>query len=155
MIVDTLEQWPCYRFGPAWGRAMGYLESLGPDVADGRYEIDGAHVYAMVMSYETKCPDPPLFEAHRAYADVQAALSGTEALEWAPVGALAPTGPFDPDKDAGFYGKPAEVTRVELRPGLFALLLPHDAHMPGVMAGPAPEAVKKVVVKIRADLLVV
>lgn len=154
MIVDTLEQWSCYRLGPAWGRAMSYLESLGPDVADGRYEIDGEHVYAMVMSYQTKCPDPPLFEAHRAYADVQATLSGTEAIEWAHVGELDPTAPFDPDKDAGFYSKPlAGVTRVELRPGMFALLLPHDAHMPGVMAGPVPEPVKKAVVKIRADLL--
>jgi beta-galactosidase beta subunit len=38
-------------------------------------------------------------------------------------------------------------------PGIFIAFFPHDAHMPGVSVGDSPAFVKKVVVKIKAELL--
>ena len=38
-------------------------------------------------------------------------------------------------------------------PGTFVMFYPHDAHMPGLVFGDKPELIKKVVVKIKKELL--
>ena len=154
MIVDHLGNWNRYPLGAAWASAVDFVASLPPDAEEKRYPIQGEELYALVMSYETRNPEPPLFEAHRKYADVQTVLSGEEALEWALVDDLEVESPFDAAKDVAMYHRLEHgVTRVSLLPGTFALLLPHDAHIPGLVLADTRKRVKKVVVKIRVDLL--
>ena len=52
---------------------------------------------------------------------------------------------FDPDKDIGFYDGEAWFTL--LRKGMFAILFPEDAHLPGRYTD-KPKAVKKIVLKV-------
>jgi len=154
MIVDHLENWNRYPLGAAWASAVDFVMSLPPDAEEKRYSVQGEDLYALVMSYETRNPEPPLFEAHRNYADVQTVLSGGEALEWALLHDLEVESPFDAAKDVAMYHRLEHgVTRVSLLPSTFALLLPHDAHIPALVLADAPEQVKKAVVKIRVDLL--
>lgn len=154
MIVDRLEHWAAYPLGAAWECAVDFLTSISANAEEQRYPLQGDDVYALVMSYETRCPDSALFEAHRGYVDVQAVLSGSEALEWASIEELQVESPFDSDKDVELYRRCEKgATRVSLFPGTFVLLLPHDAHMPGLVLGDAPERVKKAVVKVRVELL--
>jgi len=40
-------------------------------------------------------------------------------------------------------------------PGIFVALFPHDAHMPSLMLGNTPECIKKVVVKVNVKLLII
>jgi YhcH/YjgK/YiaL family protein len=52
------------------------------------------------------------------------------------------------NKDNDFYKLEGDGEFYTLRAGYFTILKPQDAHMPG-MAIAAPQAVKKVVVKVR------
>ena len=79
-------------------------------------------------------------------------LSGEEIIGYAPALGLKAAGEFDESKDIVFFESVAEIGRTLLTPGMFAVYFPHDAHAPGISAGAAC-AVKKVVIKIRANLL--
>ena len=58
---------------------------------------------------------------------------------------LAPAGPYDRERDVQFYLGDAGF--LLLQQGMFAVMLPSDAHMPGVAVDGQPAAVKKIVVK--------
>ena len=60
---------------------------LRPDIhllSDGRVEIDGDRVFALVQRYETVMTDAPRFEYHRKYIDIQYIVSGEEVIGWVP-----------------------------------------------------------------------
>ena len=154
MILDRLDNADCYPLGAAWQTAIDFLKGLKPDAADQKYVLDGDDLFVLVMGYETRVPEPPLFEAHRKYVDIQALVTGEEAIEWAHINGLQVETPFDADKDAILYHRPPSgITRMELRPGVFAAFWPQDGHMPGLVLGDAPQTVNKAVVKINVELL--
>lgn len=154
MIVDTLKNHSLYPFGPAWEHAFAFLEGLAPDTPEGRYTIDGDAIFAIVMSYETSAPEAGVFESHRDYVDIQTVLAGGEGFECAFADTLEVETPYDASRDAAFYRRkvPGQ-SRVDVFPGTFVMLFPHDAHMAALMIGGRAERIKKVVVKVRAELL--
>jgi biofilm protein TabA len=115
---------------------------------DGRVDIDGDHVFALIQRYETVRIDAPKFEYHRKYIDVQFIVMGEETIGWAPAGAMQVTEAYDGEKDICF-GTVVEEQRshVRLRAGQLMVLWPEDAHAPKGAAG-APTAVMKIVVKV-------
>jgi biofilm protein TabA len=152
MIVDSLPRYSCYSFGPAWDKAFGFLRSLAPDCKAGRHEIEGEDIFALVSEYTTKAYSDARLESHCRYADLQVLLSGEEIIGYAPALGLKMAGEFDEAKDIVFYESAVETGRTLLTPGLFSVYFPHDAHAPGINSGVAC-SVKKVVIKIRANLL--
>lgn len=115
---------------------------------DGKYEIDGERVFAMVQRYETLVLAEPKFEAHRKYIDLQFLADGAELIGWAPLGKMAVVEVYDGEKDACFGAVPHGAwTPLRLGPGQLAVLDPEDAHAPRLAAG-IPGRVTKVVVKI-------
>lgn len=154
MIVDRLEHWGRYAFGAAWASAFEFIQSLEPDASDQKYALQGDDLYALVITGQTRPRADALLEAHRKYVDIQAPLVGAEGFEWAPTEGLATHTPYDASSDAALYKMPQRTLgRVDAHPGLFLALFPQDAHAPQLMVRGAPEAVKKVVVKIRVELL--
>ena len=95
---------------PRFHKALFFLK--GTDLAslpDGRVEIDGAAVYALVQSYTSKPEvDAPRFEAHRRYADIQVVVQGTEYIGWAAIEAMAFTTEYSEEKDIVRGTVPAE-----------------------------------------------
>lgn len=156
MIVDHISNWQAYKLGSAWEAAFKFLSELSPDAEEKEYAIDGDKIFARVMAYETKedFAENAVLEAHRNYADIQMALVDSERIAVWPTHTLKVKTPYNPDKDAEFYEfeKSADL-QLGMRPGTFALLLPQDAHMPGLHTGTVGAKVKKVVVKIALDLL--
>ncbi len=134
---------------PALRQAIGFLQQAHPqELADGRVEIDGDKVYALVQSYETAATDEPRFEAHRKYVDVQYLASGEEVIGWAFIDKLIVNVPYDEGKDVYLgHVPPHDMTPVRLSSGQLAVLYPADAHAPKLAAG-APALVKKIVVKV-------
>jgi biofilm protein TabA len=134
---------------PAMRRAIDFLRR--PDIhqlADGRVEIDGDRVFAVVQRYETLATGGPKFEYHRKYMDVQCVVSGQEIIGWAPVELMTAAGAYDADKDICFGTVAAEKwTPVKLREGQVAVLWPEDGHAPRLAAG-AASPVMKIVVKV-------
>src|SRR3990172_955374 len=130
-------------------KAIDFLQS--PDIhylPDGRVDIDGEHVFALVQRYETVLADNPRFEYHRTYMDIQYIVSGEEILGWAPAGRMVISEAYDTEKDVCFGTVPkGEITPVYLQAGQVAVLYPEDGHAPKLAAG-SPSAVIKIVVKI-------
>ncbi|MFM8494807.1 MAG: YhcH/YjgK/YiaL family protein [Planctomycetia bacterium] len=148
MILDALSQWRRYAsLNPRFARAFAFLHQFPADVADGRHEIEGDSIYALVQRYETR-PVAGQFEAHRSYVDIQFIVTGREVIQWAPLESLTEvTKPYDDVKDAGFFAAGDAMVPVRVAAGQFAILFPDDAHAPGC-AWAGPEPVVKVVVKV-------
>jgi YhcH/YjgK/YiaL family protein len=130
-------------------KAIEFLRLRGvPDLSDGKIEIDGDRVFAIVQRYETIKTDAPKFECHQKYIDIQHIVIGEEVIGWAPRERMTITDPYDADRDITF-GTVAqgEWTPVKLEAGQMALLYPEDGHAPKLAAG-APSRVMKIVVKV-------
>lgn len=128
-------------------KAVTFIKNaLENSVDEGRYELSDG-IYAVVSTYETKAPEECSLEAHRVYADVQAVISGSEAMLVRDRNGLQTAVAYSDERDIEFF-ESAESSSILLGAGSFVLLLPEDAHAPGVSVN-SPKTVKKVVVKIR------
>lgn len=123
---------------------MASLENGSYDLGDGEC--------VNVMSYDTKPRTEKEYEAHKEYVDIQCVIAGQEYLEVAAVKNLQVTREFDTQDDYALYSNETQGESFLMLPGRFALVLPDDAHMPGVCVG-QPEAVKKAVFKIKVASL--
>ncbi|MBS0661627.1 MAG: YhcH/YjgK/YiaL family protein [Verrucomicrobia bacterium] len=149
MITDTLTLSEIYTpLHPRLAAGFEYLRRLPANVADGRYEIDGPDLFALVQSYTTTPAAERKLEHHRKFADVQYLFAGAEIIEYAPLGALEVDRPYDEANDYGLVRDAVPNASLVLRPGQWAIFLPQDAHKPGCALG-APAAVRKVVLKVR------
>jgi YhcH/YjgK/YiaL family protein len=150
MILDHLDQAPTYApLHPSFPKAFAWLSSYDPETPDGRYEIGGPELEAIVSRYATAPAAGKNWETHRLHGDIQFMVSGAELIGYAPRESLRISTPYDVEKDAEFYDPPSgEITRFTLAKGSFAVFLPQDAHQPGVMLE-APAEVHKVVIKFR------
>ena len=63
------------------------------------------------------------------------------------------TSPYDADGDCVLYGGAHGGERFLMTPGRWCLVMPEDAHMPGVSIDDAPAPVKKAVFKVRVEHL--
>ena len=152
MITDLLAHAALYEtVHPRLRPAFAWLRNFSPDCADGRYDLSGDDLYALVQSYDTSAAAERKFEAHRAYADIQYVAAGTEVIECAPLASLSPLGSHNAEKDFTLFANPPASTPVRLEPGQFVVLFPHDAHKPGCTAE-RPLRIKKVVIKVRLAL---
>lgn len=133
---------------PRLRRGLDWLSALGPaGLPDGRYEIEGDGLFAVVQRYTTAPAAAPKFEAHVKYIDIQYMVEGSEVIACAPLALMTPAGGYDKDLDVTFGAVPGGGwAPLTLRPGELAVLYPGDAHAPRLPAG-APAPVVKVVIK--------
>ena len=135
---------------PGLARAFAWLEETAENLPeDGRYEIDGERVFAIVASYSTVPRKEKILEGHYNYLDVQyLAEGGPEVIGFAAADRTPIVEDYDPMNDIVKYDPRAVESEIVLRKGDFAIFFPEDAHMPGVMYK-EPARVRKIVVKIR------
>lgn len=126
--------------------ALAYLLDTDlPNMRPGRYEIDGSDIFALMQNYETKPKEDGFWEAHRQYIDIQYVIKGAELIGYANIAHLK-SGEYDDAKDLlVLYG---DGVFLEVRAGTFVILMPQDAHMPGIAVN-TPQSVAKIVVKVR------
>ena len=150
MIIDRLENAAIYAsLCERMAKGLEYLRNTDfRGLEDGRHEIEGDEIYAMVMGYKTEPAGEGVWEAHRRYTDIQYMVSGAERMGYANLSDLSVKDAYDENKDALFLEGVGSFFVV--REGAFAVFGPEDAHMPG-MALAQPESVRKVVVKVRVD----
>ena len=147
MILDKLELWNAYDWrGERFEKGFRFLAAMTPDIADGRYAIDGEDVFCSISAYDTAPLEGKEYEAHRQYADIQYMMRGEESILWAPVSGLTVTKPYTPDIE--FYALSDSPSDVVLTDGLFCVFFPQDAHAPCITHGQSP-SVRKAVVKVR------
>lgn len=149
MIADSLAHADRYvALHPLFRRGFEYLRRFTPETPDGRYEIEGDRLFALVQTLTTTPTAEKRFEAHRRYIDIQYLHAGDEVLFHAPAERLGDVvDPYNPEKDIGFYRDPAVVSPTRLCGGEFVIYFPHDAHKPACTLGP-PATVRKVILKV-------
>ena len=148
MIYDQLPRQGLYRaVHPLLPQAFDYLLGFDTGIPDGKYELKGDKLFALVQSYETAAETSKKFEAHRNYIDLQYLAAGEEIIYHTPLETLGEVQAYNGEKDFALYeGQPEQP--LVMRPASFAILFPRDGHKPGChFTGPAK--VRKVVLKIR------
>jgi biofilm protein TabA len=149
MIYDKIANAKSYsKILPRITEAAKFASKIGRNAKEGRYEIDGDKMYAMVVPYDTKMDRNLPFEGHRKYIDFQYLLSGEEKIDIVHGKGFKVTKKYSAKKDIYFVKPPACCSSVILTPGTFAVLYPQDLHRPGqgiIKSSPA----RKLVIKIR------
>lgn len=123
-------------------------EVFNQNTPDGRYNIKGTDIYALVQSYSTEAPENKKLESHRRYIDIQYIVSGKEVIGWLPTEGLKAMTPYSEEKDVVFYHNAEGMSQLVLMPGIFVVFYPHDAHRPGCFLD-KPSSVRKIVVKVK------
>jgi len=147
MILDVLENAERYVGAhPALATAFAFLRR--PDLAllpDGRVELDGDRLFALVQCPAGRGRAGARLEAHRKYADIQFVVSGREEYGWrARAEAPVVTEPYDEARDIEFFGG-APTLWLPAPPGVFTVFFPDDLHAPLAGSG----HLQKVVIKVR------
>lgn len=148
MILDTLGNAARYAgLRAGCSEAFGFLDQPGlENLPDGKYEIAGDRVFAIVDRTQGRKVSEGQLEGHRKYLDIQYVINGDESMGWKSSADLPNSVPYDETKDLEFFeGKPESIVRVP--PGCFVIFLPTDAHLPLIGNGP----IHKVVVKVAMD----
>ncbi len=130
-------------------KAIEFLRLRGiHDLPDGKIEIDGRKVFAIVQRYETTDTGTPKFEYHKKYIDVQFIVSGKEIIGWTPAENIVITEAYGADKDVAFgVVESGNWSSLLLEAGQVAVLFPEDGHASRLASGKA-SAVMKIVVKV-------
>ena len=154
MIVDSIDNGNIYFTETIWDDISRFLISLNEQTPDGEYPIRDSNVFARVMTYHTRTAEEAVLEAHRKYIDIQTVISGSEGIGWYPAKGLSIKRAYEEEQDVEFYLSPDDPpARVDVTPGFFVALFPHDAHMPQLQVGNHPATIKKAVVKVKTSFL--
>ena len=129
-------------------KAISFAAGFDKSQPDGRYDVDGDNIYAIVMTYETKTVEELKFEGHKKYIDIQLLLNGQEYMDVSQDKALDVEMPYSEDNDVALFFQPQHYSSVLLEPGNFAIVFSDDIHQPGRMVMQA-EQVRKMVIKVR------
>jgi len=146
MIVDHLDRAGRYAaLGPSFEQAFAFLRAAHLEtLAEGRHDLAGDALFALVQSYHTKAPSEGFWEAHRRYIDLQFIARGAERIGYAPLHRMRLESHDEPRDLSVLRGEGDFLTLTE---GCFMLLWPEDVHMPGLHVG-SPGPVRKIVFKI-------
>lgn len=147
MIIDEIKHADSYfALHPGFERAFTFLRRL--DLAEldiTTHEIDAKDLYALMQVPNGRKRDEAQLEAHRRYIDIQYLIDGEEEIGWKPQDQCNELShAYETERDIEFYSDTPSFY-VRLRPGMFAVLFPGDAHAPVISQG----SIHKCVVKVR------
>ncbi|WP_319466127.1 YhcH/YjgK/YiaL family protein [uncultured Pseudodesulfovibrio sp.] len=148
MIIDTLENADKYIcLNPRFATAFAVLRRSNlACFNEGRLEIDGDDVYAIIAKGPGRKRADAQLETHDKYIDIQYVINGTDTIGWKSRQELGdPTDNSDPQNDVAFYDdEPSAWSAVG--PGMFGIYFPEDGHMPMISDNELHKAIIKVAV---------
>ena len=150
---DDLKNWKSMPTLKGFEAAFEFLDKKTlADVPVGKHAIEGDQVYALVQKLPSRAAETAQFESHQKYIDLHYVVSGQEITGFAPAGELQLALPYDESKDVMLYDVPQQYTKIEMRPGRFAIYHPGQAHLPNCHFQ-GPHDLHKVVIKVHVDYL--
>ena len=151
MISDKIENRALYSsLSPRIKAGLDYLGTTNFSVLDeGRYDIDGDNVFALVQEYKTISREEAKWECHQNYIDIQFIVEGTEQIGFGSTDKMEVMTQYNSEMDIAFLK--GEGDYATLTKGCFGVYFPQDAHKPKVTPGNVSGQVKKVVVKIKVS----
>ena len=145
MIIDKLENIGMYAsVNPLFAQAIEFLKSTDLNAHElGKVVLKEGELFVNFAAARPKTKDDAKIETHNNFIDIQIPLTGTELMGYMPRTDLAEA-EYNAEKDVTFY--PGHATDYQtVKPGMFAIFFPEDAHAPGV----TEVELKKVIVKVR------
>lgn len=145
MIIDKLENIGMYAsVNPLFAQAIEFLKSTDLNAHElGKVVLKEGKLFVNFAAARPKTKDDAKIETHNNFIDIQIPLTGTELMGYMPRTDLAEA-EYNAEKDVTFY--PGHATDyLTVKPGMFAIFFPEDAHAPGV----TEVELKKVIVKVR------
>ena len=151
MIADVLKNREIYAaISPGIKTALEYIsETDFSAIEPGRYELDGSDIFALVQTYDTIPKENGKWECHKKYIDIQYIAEGVEQIGCNNIGKMKITTEYIPEKDISFLSGKGDF--ITFSKGSYGIFFPEDAHMPKIAINNVSGAVKKVVVKVKAD----
>ncbi len=148
MIFDRIDTCIQYtKISRNFTRAFDFLTNTDcRNLIQGKYEIYGNKVFALVQDYYTQPQDKLAWEAHRKYIDLQYIVKGTELIGYNHISQMKPITDYLPLEDYLLFEGEGEYFTIS--EGFFAVFFPHDCHKVRIQAGSNSYQVKKVVVKV-------
>lgn len=149
MILSTIEL--AYRYADCHhglSRGFEFLQTTKLNqLGDGKHEIDGERLFAIVAHDQGRGRSGATLEAHRKYIDIQYVIDGDETIGWQPLALCREVKQdYNSETDVAlFLERPP--TWFDLAPRSFAVFFPEDAHAPLAAEG----SVHKVVIKVAVD----
>lgn len=145
MIIDTLENIKTYtQLHPRFAKAFTFLEQDLNKLENGKYDIDGKNIFAMVSHDTGKTRTEGRLETHEKYIDIQVVLEGVDDMGWRPKNlCISKDTEYDEERDLQFF-KDTPETWLGVGPRMFAIFFPEDGHMPLIANG----TLRKIVVKV-------
>jgi len=131
---------------------LKYIESTDFSVLEnGKYEILGSDVYALVQEYYSKPKSEGKFEAHKKYIDIQYIIKGEEQMGYSDLSNFTDATEYNEEKDIIFLEPKTDFNQqfINVKENEFVIFHPQDAHMPSIAISDSIH-IKKVVVKVRA-----
>ena len=153
MIYDSVDNIATYcDEDDAISIAVDFIEGFDVSQPDGRYEIHGDEVFALVQTLTTVDASEKKFEAHDNYVDVQMVLDGVERHDVAllDIEDMEVEQDYNAEKDIIFFKAPEHFSTIIMKPGMFVVYGPDDSHRPGCCIG-KPATIRKVCVKIKIE----
>ena len=121
----------------------------GSNIAMGKYTVQNG-IYLNVSEYITSPSIKDKWEAHKKYVDFQIVLEGNEIVYVSNIDKMK-VGEYDAEEDyIPCFGESEVACVIDNKTGV--ILMPNDAHMPGISADGIPMIVKKAVFKIPVAL---
>lgn len=150
MIMDHLDNLLKYVPDKYREGVKDFLEQVSPEMEERKYEIYGTHIFAKVMSYDTKEKPDCRIEAHDRYIDIQATITGAEGIDVFDRRKLQMEQEYQPDEDVVFFAQGEQEPYVANHniPGMFSMLFPEEAHRPQERIDGYESHVKKYVIKM-------
>lgn len=145
MIIDKLENIGMYAsVNPLFAQAIEFLKLTDLNAHElGKVVLKEGELFVNFAAARPKTKDDAKIETHNNFIDIQIPLTGTELMGYMPKTDLAEA-EYNAEKDVTFY--PGHATDyLTVKPGMFAIFFPEDAHAPGV----TEVELKKVIVKVR------
>ncbi|MBB6479979.1 YhcH/YjgK/YiaL family protein [Spirochaeta isovalerica] len=151
MLFDSLKKIRRYEvLHEALPAAFDFLEKSDlSSLKEGRYEIDGDRVFALVQEYDTLSSEQKMMESHRKYMDLQIPISGSEEMGFAYPEQVREIQAYDETVDIALF-KPESYQTFRVDAGSFAIFHPGELHMPGCsVVSKGSEKVRKIVIKVK------
>lgn len=129
-------------------------KNIDSNSKNGVYEIDGNKMFAIVAENKPRTLEHADPEYHRRYIDIQIVLSGAETFG---VSVKSQSHNMIEDRldndDIAFVSTPSDECYITLSAGDFAIFYPNELHKPLGFVSSEVSVIKKVVVKVDADLI--
>ncbi|HHH3702799.1 TPA: N-acetylneuraminate anomerase [Escherichia coli] len=153
MMMGEVQSLPSAGLHPALQDALTLALAARPqEKAPGRYELQGDNIFMNVMTFNTQSPVEKKAELHEQYIDIQLLLNGEERILFGTAGTARQCEEFHHEDDYQLCSAIESEQAIILKPGMFAVFMPGEPHKPGCVVG-EPDEIKKVVVKVKADLM--